>query len=395
MHAPREWLRLTRPMRDEEGRPLGESKLPPEQRPDVPLQQRPCPYAGSRHNHPRPMNVSALRQMSAHWQEALGGIALLRSMYCEERKQERLRLVDVWRVAGLTTSLVPFAFLRGWSPVADGQLPAAVAVAYKAALGVSFTCEVMLSDGAAPFDAPVDAETLYDFADRQKHFIGPQEVCAGPEAMVKDLLRLLVDGTGPRGDPAATAAVLSDGRRFLQFAHATASLDLLRLALARMDARTGMDLVTAVAADPESPPMTAAVRECIRLTRFQLLDRRDREHVLDELFKHATGPSGALAELEPGIRAIRETWSGTPPESARVGLRPPFRAATDRFCAAEQGFATLVGNLKGHFTDALGIHRADARARELLLTGYVPTGIQLTRTLLRDLFDLTLSPPAP
>src|SRR5258708_7631247 len=119
MEAQREWWKRTMSMRDEEGRPLGEHKAPPEQRCGAPLELRTCPYAGSRQNHLRPMNVSAMKQMLAHWEEALGGIALLRSMHCAEAKQERLRLIDTWRIGGLTTSLAEFAFLRAWAPFGD------------------------------------------------------------------------------------------------------------------------------------------------------------------------------------------------------------------------------------------------------------------------------------
>ena len=80
-------------------------------------------------------------------------LALLRSLYREQAKQERMRLIDVWRIGLLTTSLADFAFLRTWTPFGDGDLPAQVAVLYKAALGIALTTSSMWADGAARFDA--------------------------------------------------------------------------------------------------------------------------------------------------------------------------------------------------------------------------------------------------
>ncbi len=396
MEALREWTRLTRDVRDDEGRPLGEGKASPEQRRDVPMDLRPCPYADSRQHHGKPMNVSALKQMLAHWPALLGGIAFLRALYRETARQERLRLIDVWRLGRLTTSLAEFACLRAWMPCGDGKLPAAVAVLYKAPLGVSLTAGAMWSDGAARFDALVSGDELYEYADRFGHFIGADQVCAGPVALVKEVLGLLVDGNGPAGDPSAAVAVMGDSRRFLRFAHAGASLALLSLAPERLDA--GMAGV--LAADPAAPVLSTNIRRGLRLARFLGLDAGADREVVNELLGHVGDPCFAAADLGPGVRAIREPWAqplgdageairqvvaaSGPAQALRAGTREAIARHLARFCAVERAIGALVRLLKGHVADALGIDLAGPRARELHLVGYVPTGIRLTRALLRE-----------
>ena len=196
MQALNEWVKRTIGMRDEEGRPLGEAKAPPERLRGVPLELRTCPYADSRKNHALPMNVSALKQAFAHWDGVLGGIELLRSLYTAEVNLKQIRLIDVWRIGVLTSSIGDFAFLRAENPVGDLELPAPVAAVYKISLGIASTCVAMWADGSSRFDAPADADALYAYADANGQFIGSEQVCAGPLGMVKQTLRLVVDGTG-------------------------------------------------------------------------------------------------------------------------------------------------------------------------------------------------------
>ncbi|HEY0189874.1 MAG TPA: hypothetical protein VGC42_02050 [Kofleriaceae bacterium] len=86
--------------RDDEGRPLREGRTPPEYlRPDE-IDLRPCPYPGSRHDA-RPMNVSALRQTSSHWDEIVGALGFLRNAYADGIGRFVPDVMDVWRVSQL------------------------------------------------------------------------------------------------------------------------------------------------------------------------------------------------------------------------------------------------------------------------------------------------------
>jgi hypothetical protein len=404
MQALSEWTKRTLSMRDTEGRPLGEAKAPLERRAGVALELRTCPYADSRHNHARPMNVSALKQMTAHWEEALGGVALLRSLYRAEVRQEPMRLIDVWRVAGLTSAVADFAFLRAWEPVADGAMSLAGAVLYKVPLGISLTTSAMWADGALHFDAVVDADALYDYADRHGHFVGAHQVCAGPVAMVKEVLRLMIDGTGPQGDPAPTAALIGDRSRFLHFAHGAAALSLLGMVHARLDAGRGFDLADLLAADPQAPALAACVRRKFQVARYQGYDAGARLEVVDELFGHLADPRLCGAEVKAATEVIREAWARPRTDAGQVVervlaasprvrlLHAQTRAALGqgvaRFCAVEQGVAALVRLLKGPIADALGVERTGPEARERHLVDYVPAGIGLTRSILSEAFGV-------
>jgi hypothetical protein len=394
-------------MRDVEGRPLGESKLPPEELAGVAMEVRTCPYADSRQNNERAMNVSALKQMYAHWQEAVAGIALLRSLYCAGAKQEPLRLLDVWRIGGLTSSLMDFAFMRAWDPIGDGELPAPAAVVYKAPLGIAFTTGTMWSDGAARFDAVVDADALYKYADTHGHFIGAHQVCAGPVAMIKDVLHLVVDGRPAPGDPSAVARVIGNSARFMQFAHGAAALRLLRMAQDRLDAGMGFDLARALAADPGAQPLSSAARRNSRKARLLGFKAGARLELLDELLAHAADPRFVPPELQRYTRAIREAWVQPLEEAApaiqrviaasRQGrwLRPQTRSILGqhlgRFCAVEHSFAAAVRFIKRHIADALGVDLVHSQARELHLVDYTPSGIRLMRTIMRDALAIEAS----
>ncbi|HVS39565.1 MAG TPA: hypothetical protein VMS17_28670 [Gemmataceae bacterium] len=399
MEALHEWTRRTTTMRDDEGRPLGESKALEQVR-GVPLELRTCPYAGSRHNHTRPMNVSALKQMLAHWDHILGGLELLRSLYCEQAQREAMRLIDVWRIGGLTTSLIDFAFLRAWAPFRDGELPAQAAVLYKAPLGVALTTSAMWADGAKRFDSPVDAEMLYEYADRSGHFIGLKQVCAGPVALVEEVLHKVVDGGGGRGDSSKAAAVMGDSERFLRYAHAAAALSLLRMAHDRLDAGMALQLAQVLADDLAAPAMPEALERKFRIANRLGFDVGARLNVLDELLTHVADPRLVAAGVVPGARAIREAWACPLGEAGAAierivaastrarQLQPQTRAVVgqhlERFLAVNQAIGSLVRFLKSQIADALGVELTAPRARELRLTEYIPAGLRLMEGVLSE-----------
>ena len=404
MDAPEEWTKRTMSMRDDEGRPLGENKAPPELFHGVPMELRTCPYADSRHNHVRPMNVSALKQMLAHWEDVLGGLALLRSLYCAGAKREQMRLIDVWRLGGMTTSLADFAFLRAWAPVTDGRLPAQVAVLYKAPLGVALTSASMWADGAARFEALIKPDALYEYADRHGHFIGPKHVCAGPVTMVKEVLRQVIDGSRP-GDQAAAAAVIGDSQRFMQFSHAVASLHLLRMALDRMDAGMGSDLAQALAADPACPNCRGPCGETSRW-RATLASTAGRGWMSWRNYSR-TPPTLTLSRRRWGLPSRRFARRARPLEDEGPMVRDvvaaspqarPLRPETKqaigkrlaRFCAVEYAFAVLVRRCEGRIADALGIDLTHERCANCTWWIMRLQACDLTRTILHDVFDIAV-----
>lgn len=66
--------------RDVEDRPIREGRTPSEHLREGDIEYRTCPYAGARHQHANPMNVSALRQMAT-----TGTRCARRSRFCATR----------------------------------------------------------------------------------------------------------------------------------------------------------------------------------------------------------------------------------------------------------------------------------------------------------------------
>lgn len=176
--------------RDEEGRPLSEGKTPPHLLKDVPMEMAECPYTGSRYKHFLPMNVSALKQMTAHWQEILTGLRAMGSLFCGSGEQVSLKDFHTCVVA---CSMLPsYLFYRTHNPYPNGKLPASVSAIYKVAIGMIGSLEVMLTRGmiTGEFNAhtAVTPELVIGFADREGMFIGAHEVCAGPPAMMREVV---------------------------------------------------------------------------------------------------------------------------------------------------------------------------------------------------------------
>src|SRR5688572_18472589 len=123
--------------RDDEARPLREGRTPAEHLREADIEYKPCPYAGSRREHALPMNVSALHQMSAHWDDILGAMVMMRDAYREIRGVTELDLMDAWRVSQLGSAL-PWWFVLGKGETS----PAFAAALAKAMQGVGLWAQL-------------------------------------------------------------------------------------------------------------------------------------------------------------------------------------------------------------------------------------------------------------
>lgn len=182
--------------RDDEGRPLREGRTPPEHQRPGEIEYRPCPYPGSRQVAGRPMNVSALRQTSAHWDEITSALGFLRAAYAEARGGYGPDLLDLWRVSQLGSALPWFHVLAG------EPLPAYAAALSKATLGTGILAQRlllrMLAEAWMP--PPLTARTLAELAESTGTLVGESEVCSAPDRMIARFLEVLV------GEPDASAA---------------------------------------------------------------------------------------------------------------------------------------------------------------------------------------------
>jgi hypothetical protein len=193
--------------RDDEGRPLREGRTPPEYRRPDEIEYRPCPYPGSRQVAGRPMNVSALRQTSAHWDEIAYALGFLRAAYAGARGGYGPDILDLWRVSQLGSALPWFHALAG------EPLPAYAAALSKATLGTGILAQRlllrMLAEAWMP--PPFTAQVLAELAESTGTLVGESEVCSAPDRMIARFLEVLVGdpGAGPPGPEAVPSPVPS------------------------------------------------------------------------------------------------------------------------------------------------------------------------------------------
>jgi hypothetical protein len=209
--------------RDDEGRPLREGRTPSEHLRPGDIEYTPCPYAGSRREPALPMNVSALRQMSAHWDDIIGSITLVRDAYRAHRGIAELDVMDAWRVSQLGSAL-PWWFILAKSEVA----PAYAAALAKAMQGVGLWAQrdfvrMLAGTWRAP---PLTAASILALTEANGTLIGETEVCSGPEKMLLRFFEAMVgdapaDHASPSPQLARSTAerdqVLAFGAYYLNF----------------------------------------------------------------------------------------------------------------------------------------------------------------------------------
>lgn len=191
---------------DEECRPLGEHRAPSPLAGAAATQHRTCPYPGSRHEHARPMNLSALKQTTKHLDEVLAGLSALRT-WCvgDGGGAAASTLEETWRLTAGAAVLPAFLLHRKGGlvdrgePGEDGSLDAGTAVLYKACLGLKFlieqrVLEELLATGG--LDGRKAADELAGYSESSGWLVGVSEVCAATTVMIDDVLGVMVKGEG-------------------------------------------------------------------------------------------------------------------------------------------------------------------------------------------------------
>jgi hypothetical protein len=206
------WLELVVPVfrvahmaLDADGRQVGEANVfPPALRLDVPTRWRECIYAGTRHRSERPMNVTALKSMRAHWGTMMALALRVRQAFLR-RYPEAAAGWTVGHLERLSTcvlALPTWLLMRQPGAVANGELHPALSSLFRVTDGVRMTMHQMLfvpiGEPALDPDTPMSAAEIHAYAERNYSFHSEHGVCAGPQAMVDEFLSVLVDGRAPR-----------------------------------------------------------------------------------------------------------------------------------------------------------------------------------------------------
>lgn len=167
--------------RDAEDRPIREGRTPDEFLRPGDIEYKTCPYSGGRHQHKNPMNVSALRQASAHWTECLDALAWLRAQHDALLGVTEPGIWDIWRTSQMGSALPWFHIFR------DEVVPGYAAALSKMTLGMGIWAHRMFIDTltkgwSAP--SPLTADIIDGLAEASGTLIGETEVCSGSEKML-------------------------------------------------------------------------------------------------------------------------------------------------------------------------------------------------------------------
>src|SRR5688572_3294320 len=171
----------------DDGRPIREARTPPELLRPGEIEYRTCPYAGSRLG--QPMNVSALKQTGARWDEIVDALAFLRAAYTEARGGAYgPDVLDIWRVSQLGSALPWFYSLR--EPGA--RAPAYAAALSKATLGTGILAQRLFVEVLSKQAIhKMTAEALLAGAEWTGTMIAEAEVCAASEKMILRFIEVL------------------------------------------------------------------------------------------------------------------------------------------------------------------------------------------------------------
>lgn len=182
---------------DDEGRPVGERRAPSSAKKNVSMVLRPCPYADLRSG--KPMNVSALAQMTRHLDAVLDDVAAFRAVSAPgDTTWEAMFAAVVDQLAGPAIHA-----LRERSIV-----PARVAVGHKLAAGYFGVMRALFVARARGDCRPASIDDLMAFVAERGALIGASEVCAGPPNLIARATKVFlhgVVGTAPAIDTARAA----------------------------------------------------------------------------------------------------------------------------------------------------------------------------------------------
>ncbi|MEQ1658382.1 MAG: hypothetical protein ABL896_06345 [Hylemonella sp.] len=180
-------------MMDDEGRPISERRADAPVRAKVEMDMRECPYAGARQG--RWMNMSALAQVSRHYNPVMAEIAAFR----QQVGGAQAGWSDI--LAAVLDQLARPAIHLLQQRDTRGPVPAQVAVGHKLAAGYFGVMRTLLERLALGQALPVSTDAFLALVDETSALVGTAEVCAGSPQMLRNASKVLVEGN-PTNEPA-------------------------------------------------------------------------------------------------------------------------------------------------------------------------------------------------
>lgn len=190
---------------DAEGRQVGESNaFPAVLRVDVPTRWRTCIYSGSRYQDDKPMNVSALKSMRAHWGPMMAMLLKVREAYLARCPEARAgwTVGHLERLSTAVLALPAYQLMRRERRVENGRLHPVLSSMFRVTDGLRMTMHHMLfipfGEPTRKPDTPMSSAEVHAYAERAFSLHSEHGVCAGPKVMIDEFLSVLVDGKLPR-----------------------------------------------------------------------------------------------------------------------------------------------------------------------------------------------------
>jgi hypothetical protein len=197
--------RIAHPALDADDRQVGEANVfPPGLRLDRETEWRVCQYSGSRYRDDLPMNVTALKAMIKHWKPMMKTLLLVRAEVRKRlpRSQAQWTVGDLHTLASVILTLPAYLLMKGGGTSPQPALDPVLSSLFRITDGIRMTTHEMLflsGERTRLPEEPVTAADLYNFAERNGTFFSETGVCAGPKALVEELLATAVDGTPVEG----------------------------------------------------------------------------------------------------------------------------------------------------------------------------------------------------
>jgi hypothetical protein len=240
--------------RDESGRQIGENTVAlrdPALAELVPTEWRRCPFPGSRHEDPRPMNVTALRHMTADFERTLGAMEALRRRFLVRQGIDTPSLGELYLLARVAAALPAWLLCRPGAAVPNGAIPSWVASLQKLVGGINMPIMSLLLDLGEPFEARTTPERLLSVTEELGLFLTSSGVCSGTPKMVERSLRAFVEGS-ERSEEVLLAETLGDVDAAIDYGLHASLIDLCRWACRlRMRLATEAALATGAGAGRE------------------------------------------------------------------------------------------------------------------------------------------------
>lgn len=179
------------------------------------------------------MNVSGLRQITAHWKEIRGALTFLRGGAARRSAAAQLSLWEVRWAAVAGVALPGYVLCRDGGTPECGRLDPRFSGTSKILFDV-ITVVDRLAEEALPggeleglLESPVDVDRFIRFAEESGAFVGPRGACAAPDGMVREALTILVSpGSESLGFVEGVEGALGSRDAFFRFAEAFFAMDI-------------------------------------------------------------------------------------------------------------------------------------------------------------------------